>query len=277
MQSRSRTWVAAATLVSLLVGCKREQAAKPGVEPHAELGTPELGTPEPRPSPEAEPPPPPEPPAPVEPTPSPGAGFELGSKPEARVGKYPPTINSIEPLHHAGASVSVNADQSSSAEDEDNVTVKVQVRVEFEGVDGQLGHNHVRVAGRYWDELVLGLQEIAKLDDGRWLVDAQLTSRTGEDYFWAESEHTLIVVDPKARAAAVLWTGVGTGSNAMDVCVSFSFYSFEVRREQLIIRRTEVTTLDRENAKELTAAAEGCVAKPETTREVERISLTRSQ
>ena len=118
---------------------------------------------------------------------------------------------------------------------------------------------------------------IAKLDDGRWLVSAQLACRAGEDYFSADNEHTLIVVDPPARTAKVLWTGSDSGSNAMGVCVESSVHAFEVGGDALIIRKTEVTELDTEAAKELEAAAEGCVAKPETTTEVERISLARGK
>lgn len=272
MPSRLRGCVA--SLVWLLIGCTAEQAAKPGVEKDAKSAEPEApAKPEPA-LPEVDTAAPPEPEPPPEPAlPEAGEGFELGPKPEAYAGDE---VSESKPLQHAGATVSVTPGVIPPSDPDGERTVQIQARVEFEGAS--VGLNHVRtMAGSYCDQLVPEVQEIAKLDDGRWLVSAQLACRAGEDYFSADNEHTLIVVDPPARTAKVLWTGSDSGSNAMGVCVESSVHAFEVGGDALIIRKTEVTELDTEAAKELEAAAEGCVAKPETTTEVERISLARGK
>jgi hypothetical protein len=62
----------------------------------------------------------------------------------------------------------------------------------------------------------------------------------------------------------------------MGVCVSSSVTSFVVEGDTLRISTTKVTTLDREAAKDLPAAAEGCEPKPEQTQDVARIELARA-
>src|SRR5690606_11197494 len=119
-------------------------------------------------------------------------------------------------------------------------------------IEAERGLNHSRVVtGGYCEELVPEVQEVAKLDGSRWLVDAQLACRAGEDYFSADNAHTLILINGEQRSAAVLWTGADAGTSAMGVCVSESVHSFEVSGDELIIRKTESTELDAEAAKEL--------------------------
>jgi hypothetical protein len=276
MRRRSTVFMLGVSLV-LAGGCDKpaEPAAKIDVEvrPAEPEPLPEVDTaapPEPEPPPELEP----EPSAKLQ-GPSAGEGFELGAKPKSRANRG----EIAKPLRHGGAIVSVTPDVDDPSEDEEGeYRLHIQVRVEFDGADSTLGLNHVRaVEGRWCDVLRADLQEIARLEDGRWLVDAQLACQLGEDYFSADNAHTLILVNPAAQTAAVLWTGSDSGSNAMDVCVSSSVSSFELLDDQLIIRRTEVTELDRQAAKELKEAAEGCKPKRETTKVAARISLARCE
>jgi hypothetical protein len=179
-------------------------------------------------------------------------------------------------LEHDG--VTVHAHARWSAHDELSAVSKLQVRIEFGGASGDAsGLNYLGGGGdNSCDELIPELQELATLDDGRWLVDAQMTCRSGEDYFSASNDHTLLLIDPKRRHAEILWTGVDTGSNAMGVCVSSSVTSFILEGTTLRISKTEVTTLDREAAEQLPGAAEGCEPKPEHTQELARIELART-
>jgi len=281
MQSCARRFIEiGAVLLLLTPGCTAEPSSTKSDKSDGEAkAKPEPAKPTPT---EVDTAAPPEPPSPPElARPSAGEGFVLGAKLEADVGAV--SVSDKPPLSHAGATVSVHPHVIAKPEPEGESTLHIQVRVEFEGAEADRGLNHTRVvAGSYCDELVPELQEIAKLEggpslDGLWLVDAQLACRGGEDYFVAENAHTLIAVDSKARTAAVLWTGADQGSNSMGVCVSSSVSSFEVSGEELIIRKTEVTELDEEAAKELSAAAEGCADKPVTTTEVARIKLARGQ
>lgn len=178
-------------------------------------------------------------------------------------------------LEHDGATVFALAHLLPN--DESVSTTQLQVRIEFAGLPPEFGLNYVGGGGdQSCDEVIPEVQEVAVLDDGRWLVDAQLACRSGEDYFSAKNDHTLLLVHAKGRGAEVLWTGVDTGSNAMGVCTSSSVTSFVVEGNVLRVSTTESTTLDREAAKQLPAAAEGCEPKPETTRDVARIELPKS-
>jgi hypothetical protein len=270
----------AAVLLLVAAGCTAEKSTtaeeKAPVSAKADPLPPTPAPPEVDTAVPPEPPPPPPPTLPPGP-PGPdavGGGFEVGAKPEAHVDKD--AVEAKPPLRHAGATVSVSPDMALKPTGEP--PLRIQVRVEFEGLGAEQGLNHVRaVAGSYCDQLVPEVQEIAKLDDGRWLLDAQLACRGGEDYFSADNAHTLIVVDSKAHTAAVLWVGADTGSNAMGVCVASSVSDFEVSGEEVIVRKTEITELDKAEAKQFPDAAEGCVAKPKTTTEVARISLARGQ
>ncbi|MFO7561405.1 MAG: hypothetical protein R6X02_02075 [Enhygromyxa sp.] len=246
-----------------------DTAAPPELEPPPEVDT--AAPPEPEPPPEAEP----EPPGLRA-----GEGFEIGPKLEAREGES--EVELADPLRFDGATVSVAADEVAPDDDEDDegqYQLSIQVRIEVaDGGDPKLGLNHAReVSTTPCDEVVAELQEIATLPGGRRVIDAQLACRNGEDYFSAENAHTLILVEPGAKTASVLWTGVDKGSNAMGVCVSSILSSFELVGDELIVRRTESTELDKQAAKELPEPAEGCKPKPETTEVVERIRLASSE
>jgi hypothetical protein len=287
MHSRGRRLIEIGTALLLVVpGCKAEQAAKSDDKAKSEAGKSE-GPVKSESEKEAakQPPPPgtdtavpPEPPPPPEPQlagPIAGEGFVLGAKLEADDGEI--DIDEHQPLSHAGATVSVSP-HVVKPKPEGEHTLHIQVRVDFEGVEAERGLNHSRVVtGSYCEELVPEVQELAKFDGERWLVDAQLACRAGEDYLSADNAHTVILIDGTQRSAAVLWTGADTGSSAMGVCVSESVHSFEVSGDELIIRKTESTELDAEAAKELPDAAEGCVAKPETTTEVARVKLAQGK
>jgi hypothetical protein len=276
MRTRSRKLIEIGTVLLLVApGCKAEQPAKsddkaksePAKDVAKETPPPETDTAAPM-----EPPPPPEPQLAG---PSAGDGFELGAKLEANAGEI--SIAENQPLSHAGATVSVSP-HVVQPEPEGDQTLHIQVRVEFEGVEAERGLNHSRVMpGSYCDELTPEVKELAKLEDGRWLIDAQLACSGGEDYMSTDNAHTVIAVDGKARSAVVLWTGADTVTSAMGVCVSESVNNFEISGAELIIRKTEVTELDEEAAKELPDAAEDCVAKAATTTEVARIKLAPSK
>lgn len=287
MRTRSRKLIEIGTVLLLVApGCKAEQPAKSDDKAKSEPAKSEPAKPEPAkdvaketPPPEtdtaapAEPPPPP--PEPQLAGPSAGDGFELGAKLEANAGEI--SIAEHQPLSHAGATVSVSP-HVVQPEPEGEQTLHIQVRVEFEGVEAERGLNHSRVMpGSYCDELTPEVKELAKLEDGRWLIDAQLACSGGEDYMSTDNAHTVIVVDGKARSAVVLWTGADTVTSAMGVCVSESVNNFEISGAELIIRKSEVTELDEEAAKELPDAAEDCVAKAATTTEVARIKLAPSK
>jgi hypothetical protein len=188
-----------------------------------------------------------------------GVAMSVGPRPE-----YSSPEHEQFSLERNGVSVTSHAD------------VALTVRVEFSGLGATEGLNYVGGGATDCDQLLPDVHEIAVLDDGRWLVDAQLACRSGEDYFEATNEHALLLVDPAAREASVLWTVVDSGSYAMGVCVSSSVTSFELDGTVLRISRTDVTTLDEEAAKELPGAAEGCEPKPEQTQELARIELARA-
>lgn len=195
------------------------------------------------------------PPAPVANT----TALSVGPPPEFATPEHPQAS-----LERADVAVVAHAD------------VQLKVRVEFAGLAEDQGLNYLGVGSADdCDELVPEVQEIAVLDDGRWLVDAQMACRSGEDYFSATNEHALVLVDASQRRAEILWTGVDVGSDAMGVCVSWTLTSFLVDGDTLRISQSEVTKLDREAAERLPAAADGCEPKPEQTRELARIDLAR--
>lgn len=226
---------------------------------------------------------PPEPPPPVDarlesPELRAGEGFEIGPPLKARRGTS--WVQAAAPLRYDAATVSVASDQVQS-DDNDESRLSVHVRIEFDDdndVDPKLGLNSRRdVTSDRCDEINTELQDLAKLTDGRWLVDAQMACRSGADYFEAENVHTLILIEPSAKTASVLWTGVDAGSNAMDVCVSMSLHSFEVVGDEVIVRRTAFTVLDKQAAKHTPGAAQGCKPKRETVEVVARIRLARGK
>ncbi len=201
------------------------------------------------------------------------AGSGLSAGPPA---EYEQPERAHAKLSHGGATVVAHAHMIPQPEFGD--ITQLQVRIEFAALPGDaFGLNYVGGGGDdNCDELTPAVQEIALLDDGRWLVDAQLACRAGEDYFSARNDHTLLLVDPKRPHAEVLWTGVDTGSNSMGVCVSSSVAEFVVDAGVLRITNTEITTLDREAAERLPAAAEGCKPKRERSSELARIELVRA-
>lgn len=211
-----------------------------------------------------------EPPTPTKTSePTAGGGFEIASPAAAAT-----VLPQAERLGHGDAVVLADGEAVvPELDDDESVShVKVWVGVEFAGVGSWLVHQRT-LEKTSCDELVREVQEIAKLEDGRWLVDAQLACRRGEDYFSAENAHTVIAVDLTARSAEVLWTGLDEGSSAMGVCVSFSTATFELVGDDLVIRRVTSTELDREAAKDLPEAARGCRPRPERIELLERISL----
>jgi hypothetical protein len=236
---------------------------------------------EPSPSEPPVPAPTPKPPVPAPPAPptdlatiaaaAAGPGLSVGPPPKFAA----PALGTAR-ASHAGATVVAHAHLPES--ENFDTTSALQIRVEFAALpDEAHGLNYLGGGGNNsCDELRPELQEIAILDDGRWIVDAQMACRSGEDYFSATNDHSLLLIDPARPHAEVLWTGVDTGSSAMGVCVSSSVTSFIIEGTTLRISTTEITTLDRESAEQLPAAAEGCEPKPERTQDVARIELTRA-
>ena len=205
------------------------------------------------------------------------AGFERGPAPISTPDPHA-SWDGAEPLHHAGATVTVAAHVIASAALDEDQSARIRVRIEFDGADASRGLTHERdIGASYCDERSATLQKLATLDDGAWLLDAQLACRTGEDYFSGENAHTLIRVDAANESAALLWTGVDTGSDAMGVCSSASVHGFKVAGDELVISKTEHTVLDAQRAKQFPSAAEGCVAKPAQTEIVERVVLNPRQ
>ena len=200
--------------------------------------------------------------------PTAGAGFEIAAPPAADA----TVMKRADRLRRGDAEVLAGGETIEPDEDERDAHVRIWVGVEFAGVGSWLVHQRT-LEQTSCDELVREVQEIAELEDGRWLVDAQLACRRGEDYFSAENAHTVVAVDPTTHSAAVLWAGLDTGSSAMGVCVSWSTVTFEVVGDELVIRRSSGTDLDREAAKELPEAARGCRRQAERTKLVERVSL----
>lgn len=285
MHSRGRRLIEIGTVLLLVVsGCKAEQAAKSDDdaksqpaksddEAKSESDSEKEAAKQP-PPPETDTAVPPEPSPPLEPQragPIAGEGFVLGAQLEADDGEI--AIAEYQPLSRGGATVSVSPHVVEPKPEGEHI-LHIQVRVDFDDIEAERGLNHSRVVtGSYCEELAPEVQEIAKLDGARWLIDAQLACRAGEDYFSADNAHTVILIDGEQRSAAVLWTGNDTASSAMGVCVSESVHEFEVSGDELIVRKTEYTELNKEAAKELPDAAEGCAAKPETTSEVTRVKL----
>jgi hypothetical protein len=255
----------------------REQAAPSAAPevaepPAAEAPASEPATPEPSPAAPPEPEPPADPAALAKA--AAGEGFRPGPRPKLIPHENASEESAVASLSHAGVTVRASAHAEPGAE-EFEYTTALQIRVEFDVLPGEdLGLNRVAGGGDdYCDELVPFVQEIAKLDDGRWLVDAQLACRAGEDEFSARNEHNLLLIEPARPHAELLWTGEDSGESAMGVCVSSSVTSYELVDEALVIRKTEVTSLDQELAKELPAGAEGCKPEPERTTLLTRIDL----
>jgi hypothetical protein len=218
-------------------------------------------------------------PTPAAPTPAPkpaAGGFTAAPAPILVPHENSSSDRARATLDHGGATVIVGAHVEhpppDEAEDEYAYRTVMQLRVEF----GELGleYSGEGVGGDdYCDELVPAVNEIATLDDGRWIVDAQLACRAGEDYFWASNDHVVSIVDTERRSASVLWTGRDTGENAMGVCSSSSVHAFTIEAGQLVVRRRDLTTLDREAALDLPEAAEGCEPQPKRDVEVTRVEL----
>lgn len=201
-----------------------------------------------------------------------GRGLKLGLAPKLAV----PAKDSVT-WKQAGTKLTAFAHAALEGE-EPAVKVQLRLRIEFAALPApEFGLNYVAPGSAFYcGELIPRLQEIGSLPDGRWLVDAQLNCRSGEDSFSATNEHTLLLIDPSRPHAQVLWKGVDTGSDQAGICVSSSVTEFELEGATLRITNTSVTKLDEQQAKELPGPAEGCKPMPERTVEVARIDLKRA-
>lgn len=182
-------------------------------------------------------------------------------------------VDPTKPLEHAGAAVSVGS--HAELDGENNTTFYLRARVEFDGVDASAGLNHERKLDVDFAERVyLEVIEIAKLPDGRWLVDARVITAAGEDSISGATDHSVILVDPGKRSAATIWTGADTGSSdGGGACVTETRHGFAVDGEELVVSKTELTEFDAEMAAEMGWSADDCKAKPKATTELARVAL----
>jgi len=198
-------------------------------------------------------------------TPITGPGFSRGPAPttnDALAGRVRPA----KPLTHAGARVSVDAHQSGA-------DLLLRARVEFEGAELGLHHERAITAAEF-GHVFLGLRELATLPDDRWLVDAVLTRTGGDDSgSLVLTEHAVIVVDPAAASAGLLWSGVDSSLSRWGVCTTERTHEFVVVDGALVIAETVGTELDGHVADELGVTADGCPREPKTTAVVARIGL----
>lgn len=201
-----------------------------------------------------------------------GRGLKLGPAPKLAA----PTTDSVT-WKRAGTKLTAFAHAPLEG-DEHPVKAQLRLRIEFAALPApEFGLNYVAGGGAlYCGELIPMLKEVGALPDGRWLIDAQLNCRSGEDSFSATNEHTLLLIDPSRPHAQVLWKGLDTGSDEAGICVSSSVTEFELEGETLRVTNTRVTTLNEQRAKQLPGPAEGCKPMPERTVEVARFDLKRA-
>ena len=195
-----------------------------------------------------------------------GPGLGVGPTPE-----LPNPVKESGSLERDGTTISAHAHWVGKSDEQ---TTQLQVRIELAGKESTQGINYVGGGGEdYCDELSANVQEIAVLADDRWLVDAQLTCRGGEDFFEATNEHVLLLVEAAKLRAEILWTGIDTGSNAMGICESSLISSFVLDATMLRIVQTSETTFDRKAAREIGFSDE-CKPKPLESKEVAALDLT---
>lgn len=242
---------------------KAEPAKAATPEPKAEPGKVDPGTPDPKTEPAT-----PEPAA----ASTAGAGFTVGAAPAVTDGLENMIEEEATPLTNAGATVTATAHGVAADLD---VELFLRARVEFAGVDASAGLNHERKAEEAAFERVFVHQsEIAKLPDGRWLVDVRVTSAAGEDWLSATTDHSVILVDPSKHSAALVWSGSDSSESQMGVCVTDSSHSFVVAGDDLVVSKTEGTEFDAELAADFDMPADDCEVKAKTTSEVAKVSLT---
>ena len=216
-------------------------------------------------------------PKPVEPTPEPaaasiaGAGFTIGAAPAVTDALEGMVESENTSLTNAGATVIASAHGVAGDLD---VELFVRARVEFAGVDASAGLDHERKASEAPVERVFVSQsEVAKLPDGRWIVDVMVTSAAGEDVMSASTDHSLILVDASKHSAALIWSGLDTSQSEMGVCMTDASHSFAVAGDELVVSKTESTEFDAELAAEYGMDADGCEVKAKATSEVAKVSL----
>jgi hypothetical protein len=205
-----------------------------------------------------------------------GAGFTVG--PAAKREHDGTEIAEVEvtaPLRNG--KVAVYVAQHVETEGEDTSIWHLHARVEFEGVDAGAQLNHSRATTvDYAERVLVTSREIAKLDDGRWLVGTWLSGGAGEDSYSTQTDHSVLLIDPSYPGAAVIWTGSeSTLSDGGGACMSDSHHEFVVEGDTLVVTKVESTIADAEMMEEMGWAAEDCRVKPKARAKVARIALTK--
>ena len=194
-----------------------------------------------------------------------GEGFESGAAPS----KTNAVADQPEPLTQAGVAVT-----AIGYADADAGTIALRVRVEFPGAKPEQGLNHTyEDSERYCDEVVPSLQAIGTVGDDRWLVDAQLACRSGEDAFTAQNEHRVLLIDLGKRSAKQIWLGYDELESYMGACTSSTLHSFVIAGDELVVSETDV--VERDTTTDLDPELlEDCPEPvPEKTSELARVAL----
>jgi hypothetical protein len=209
--------------------------------------------------------------------PSAGPGFTIG--PAAKIdndGSELAEIEVTEPLRNG--KVTVRLAQHYETDGEDTSIWHLHARVEFEGVDAGAQLNHTRPSQvEFFERILVSSREIAKLDDGRWLVDVWLSGGAGEDSYSTDTAHSVLLIDPSKPSAAVIWTGLeSSNTDGGGACVHDSHHEFAVVGDALVVSKVETTIADKAIMDELGWSAEECKATPKARAKVARIPLTKT-
>jgi hypothetical protein len=189
------------------------------------------------------------------------------------LGVAPSTAEAVtdppEPLAQAGVDVTAHG-----YNDTDAGTITLQVRIEFPGATPAQGLNRSTAnAEMYCDEVVADLQAIGMVGDDRWLVDAQLACRSGEDVFNAQNQHEVILIELGERTAKLIWTGVDEAESYMGACSSSTIHSFVIAGDELVISETDEVERDATTGLD-PELLENCPERvPSKTREAARLAL----
>ena len=207
-------------------------------------------------------------------TPVAGAGFSVGAPANiADDGTKVGEVEVGEPLANGGVRVIVR--QGYETDGEDTSIWHLHTRVEFDGVDAAAQLNHQRATKvEFAERVFVSAREIAKLPDGRWLVDTALSGAAGEDSISSDTDHSVVLIDPAKRTAAVVWTGVDSSlSDGGGACETDLHHEFKLVDDTLVVTKVSSTVGDAEIMEELGWSAEECEVKPKARAELARVPL----
>jgi hypothetical protein len=202
----------------------------------------------------------------------PGPGFTVGPPPATNT-ELADTLEPLPPIDNSGIKLLVSAQQTTV---EEKVGLVLRARVELPAVSAPNHLNHeraVEVPEYGVERLELDTNELAKLPDGRWVVDVMLILMNGEDVIVSSTEHSVILVDATNQTARLLWSGADRGTSEFGACITMTEHTFALVGEELVVSKSDSVEWDAEMAAEMDMSADDCTAKPKTTVEAARVKL----